>query len=263
MARVPGPLHTITGPAGIVVASRPWMLNSLVARRLDRGQHPREVLGYAARPSPRRSPPSRRSFPRGPAARPRRSSDGARVVPVSIRMTRSSVGGTTGRPSLQPRSNIISMSSSASATSMRRDASTDAPNRTRSTSTRSGSTLIDPQPGRITGRPSPRPATPVMRSHSGALPADGALDLDTVDDADHGRHRLDLVVPTDRRDRGRRAADGVPGKSGSSCVNTVRSSASSSCAEHRHDHPARLALALHHDDDPVRQRWCIGHADRP
>ena len=28
MARVPGPLHTITGPTGIVVASTPWMLNS-------------------------------------------------------------------------------------------------------------------------------------------------------------------------------------------------------------------------------------------
>ena len=28
MARVPGPLHTMTGPTGMVVASTPWMLNS-------------------------------------------------------------------------------------------------------------------------------------------------------------------------------------------------------------------------------------------
>ena len=30
IARVPGPLHTMTGPTGIVVASTPCMLNSLV-----------------------------------------------------------------------------------------------------------------------------------------------------------------------------------------------------------------------------------------
>ena len=39
------------------------------------------------------------------------TSSGSRVVPSSMRST-ASVGGTTGRPSVQPRSNIASMSSS-------------------------------------------------------------------------------------------------------------------------------------------------------
>ena len=39
-------------------------------------------------------------------------SEGLRVVPCSMRNTRTSVGGTTGRPSLQPRSKHISMGSS-------------------------------------------------------------------------------------------------------------------------------------------------------
>ena len=94
------------------------------------------------------------------------TSSGARVVPVSIRSTRSSVGGTTGRPSVKPRSNIDSISSSRSASSMRRAFSTWPSNRARNASTRSGSTLFEPQPGRITGRSSPRCSMPVIRCHS-------------------------------------------------------------------------------------------------
>ena len=48
MARVPGPLQTMTGPTGMVVASTPWMLNSSVHTASTRGDHPRQVLGLAA-----------------------------------------------------------------------------------------------------------------------------------------------------------------------------------------------------------------------
>ena len=48
-------------------------------------------------------------------------SSGARVVPVSMRATRSIVGATTGRPSVHPRANIASCSSSDPPSSSRRD----------------------------------------------------------------------------------------------------------------------------------------------
>ena len=93
-------------------------------------------------------------------------SEGERVVPVSMRITRSSVGGTTGKPSVHPRSNMASNSSSAAAVSTRRADNTVAPKRTRNSSTRSGSTLNDPHPGRKAGRFPPSDPTPVTRSHS-------------------------------------------------------------------------------------------------
>ena len=155
----------ITGPTGIVVASKPCMLNSSVhaastaVRTHGRysGRHPAitaEIATFSTLMSSRLG---------GTVAT---ISSGARVVPVSMCITRSSVGGTTGKPSVQPRLNIISMTSSATATSTRRAARIDPPNRTRNASTRSGSTLIEPHPGRIAGSPSPRPSRPVIRSHS-------------------------------------------------------------------------------------------------
>ena len=91
---------------------------------------------------------------------------GSRVVPSSMRRTRSSVGGTTGSPSVQPRAYIASMSSSRSASSTRRERSLPPANRTRSSSTRSGSTLSEPHPGRAGGRSAPRVSTAVIRRHS-------------------------------------------------------------------------------------------------
>ena len=49
------------------------------------------------------------------------TSPGARDVPSSIRSTRSSVGGVTGRPSVQPRAKAASIGSSALPRSTRRD----------------------------------------------------------------------------------------------------------------------------------------------
>ena len=103
----------------------------------------------------------------------------------------------TGRPSVQPRLNIISISSSASATSIRREPSTLAPNRTR-VSTRSGSTLIEPHPGRISEADT-EPGDAGDPFPVGPVPADRAFLLDTVDHPEHRRHRLDLVVPADRQ----------------------------------------------------------------
>jgi len=93
-------------------------------------------------------------------------SSGARLVPESIASTRFSVGGTSGRPSLQPRSNIASTSSSSSASSTRRERSTPPPKRTRRSGARSGATESEPQPGRQSGKPSPSPSTPVSCCHS-------------------------------------------------------------------------------------------------
>ena len=103
MATVPGPLTMTTGPTGIVVASRPCMLNSSVhaastaASTTGRysGRHP-AITALTATFSTVHSTRSG-----GTTAT---TSSGARVVPASIRSTRSSVGGTTGRPSVQPRS---------------------------------------------------------------------------------------------------------------------------------------------------------------
>ncbi len=122
-------------------------------------------------------------------------SSGARVVPCSMRMTRSSVGATSGRPSLQPRANIASCSSSSSASSTRRAWRRDPAKRTSSSVCRSGSTEREPQPGRHSGSSRPRPPTPVTVSHSAAVPADRASDDATVAYSEQSRDGLDAVVP--------------------------------------------------------------------
>ena len=152
----------------------------VVARRFDRREDPGQVLGFAA--GHHRGD---RDLLDGDLDEigwdGRDDVGGARLVPVSIAITRSSVGGTTGSPSVQPRVNIISISSSASATSMRRDESVDPPKRTRSPSTRSGSTDIEPHPGRIGGRS----GTEILdagefRSHAGRIQPAVRFDLDPV-----------------------------------------------------------------------------------
>ena len=180
------------------------------------------------------------------------TSSGLRVVPSSIRSTRSSVGGTTGRPSVQPRVNIASMSSSSSASSTRRERSRPPSKRTRSSSTRSGSTLIEPQPGRMTGRSSPSPSRPVIRCQSArdqptvrstSTPSTTRISVGTVSMAwcqltarssswsavDAGRERRVVL-----RVHGEVELAGQVG-------------------EQRGDHAARLALLLDDDDQPVGQ----------
>ena len=163
--RVPGPLQTTIGPTGIVVASSPCMLNSSVHAASTavrtHGRYSGRQPAITAAIATFSTVTSTRSG--GTVAT---TSSGARDVPSSMAITRASVGGTTGRPSLQPRANIISRSSSASATSIRRERSTLPPWRTRSSSTRSGSTLMLPHPGRTGGRSGPSPSTPLSDSQS-------------------------------------------------------------------------------------------------
>ena len=165
MARVPGPLQTITGPTGMVVANTPWMLkvslHTASTPAITHGRYSGLQPAITALMAIFSTVTSTRSG--GTTAT---TSEGARVVPCSMRMTRCSVGGTTGSPSVQPRSNMASNSSSRSATSTRRALSTEPPKRTRNLSTRSGSTLSEPQPGRNAGRSGPSPDTAVTRSHS-------------------------------------------------------------------------------------------------
>lgn len=165
MARVPGPLHTMTGPTGIVVASTPCMLkvslHTASSAAMTHGMYSGRQPAMTALMAIFSTVSSTRSGGQSATMSP-----GARVVPVSIRRTRSRVGGTTGRPSVQPRANIASNSSSAAENSTRRAVTVSPVNRARNLSTMSGSTLMEPQPGRITGRSSPRSAMPVSRRQS-------------------------------------------------------------------------------------------------
>ena len=87
-------------------------------------------------------------------------------VPASIRFTRDSVGGTTGNPSLQPRSCIASISSSREAISTWREINVLPPNFISSSSTRSGDTDSEPQPGLWSTRPGARFSISSNLSHS-------------------------------------------------------------------------------------------------
>ena len=231
----------ITGPTGIVVASTPWMLNSSLQIASiavsTHGRYSGRQPAITAEMATFSTVTSTRSG--GTVAT---MSWASRRVPSSMRSTRSSVGGTTGRPSVQPRENIASNSSSSSASSMRRECSRPPSKRTRRPSTRSGSTLSEPHPGRITGSSAPRSATPVMRCHS-------AFDQPTV--------RSTSTPSTTRISVGTVSiwwcqlsarspswwATTPAGNPGSSCVNTVTadppapcSSASSGATIRQHSH---------------------------
>ena len=218
----------MTGPTGIVVASRPCMLNSSVHAAptavKTHGRYSGLQPAITAAIATFSTVISTRSG--GTVAT---MSDGARVVPASIAITRSSVGGTTGRPSVQPRLNIISTGSSAAATSTRRAVRTEPPKRTRSSSTRSGSTLIDPHPGRIGGRSGASELTPVNDSHAArdqpmvrltSTPFSTLINVGTVSISWCQLTNKDVSS----------IAAGVSGKSGSSWLYTVRRTLPASCS---------------------------------
>ncbi len=89
-----------------------------------------------------------------------------RKVPPSMRKMRSSVGGTTGKPSLQPRSYATSMGSSFSESGTCRDWKGTSPKRTCNRFAIPGSTESEPHPGCNSGSSSPSPAIPVSSHHS-------------------------------------------------------------------------------------------------
>ncbi len=183
-------------------------------------------------------------------------SDGARDVPVSMRITRCSVGGTTGRPSVHPRVNIISISSSAAAMSMRRGGE--------HRGAESHVERID-EVGVDTHRSAARPHHREIGSQTGdsgdalplvTAPADRSLHLEAVDDANHRGHRLDLVVPTDGEigvvDRRR-----LGGKAGVVLGVDRERHAVGELNEHRLDGMAGGAFLLDHHHDPVGKGGAI------
>ena len=92
------------------------------------------------------------------------TSPGWREVPASIRATRSSVGGTTGRPSVMPCWSRNSNGSRSAGMRTRRAASFEASRRPARRRATSGSWTFEPQPGRDSGSDSP------SRSMAGAAP---------------------------------------------------------------------------------------------
>ena len=89
----------------------------------------------------------------------------SRSLPFSIRITLKGVGGTTGRPSLQPLSKQASMISSASANSTARACRICLPKRSASTSSMPGSCVFDPQPGLKSMSSAPSSCMPVKFCH--------------------------------------------------------------------------------------------------
>ncbi len=163
IACVTGPFTTMTGPAGIVVASTPCTLNASVQAASTAASTTGRCSG--------RQPASTALTATFSTVQGTRSggtiattSSGARVVPASIASTRSSVGGTTGSPSVQPRAYAASTSSSRSASSTVRLVRTRSPYRRSRSASTPHSTDREPQPGRWSGRSGPRPGTPVSSS---------------------------------------------------------------------------------------------------
>ena len=139
-----------------------------------------------------------------------------------MRRTRASVGGTTGRPSVQPRSNMASISSSRSASSTRRQRSTDPPKRTRSSSATVG---VDRQ--RAASGPQLRKVGAEVGHAGELLPTTPgasrrcARPLVAVLDAQQGRDGLDVVVPGHGQVRVVDGGRAPAGNAGSSCAYTV------------------------------------------
>ena len=103
--------------------------------------------------------------------------------------------GTTGKPSDQPRSYAASTGSSADASSTLRLVNDVAPKRSASSSAKSGSTDIEPQPGRISGSSVPRSSAPLSASQLVRSHPTVARHLAAVHHRHERRHGLDVVVP--------------------------------------------------------------------
>ena len=111
MRRATGPFTTMTGPAKWVVQSRPCMEKPGISAASTAAS---TVGKYSGRQPDMTALMAAFSTVQGArlgGISPMISS-AARVVPASIRATRRSVGGTIGRPSVQPRSNAASIGSS-------------------------------------------------------------------------------------------------------------------------------------------------------
>ena len=145
-----GPFTTIAGAAPIVVAQTPWALNSSLTQAsmavMTTGRYSGLQPAMTALMATF-STVAGAMFGGTTATR----SCASRVVPSSIRITRSGVGGTTGRPSVRPWSKRNSCRSSPMPTSMRRARRGLPSASAASRSAMPGSTEREPQPGRESG----------------------------------------------------------------------------------------------------------------
>ena len=185
-----GPFTTTIGPENQVVARRPCMLNSSVqaasTAASTTGRYSGRQPAITALTATFSTVHGTRSG--GTTAT---GSSGSRSVPSSMRSTRAGVGGTTGRPSVQPRSYMASISSSSSATWIRRLARRWPSKRTRSSSVRVGSTDSEPQPGRYSGQSLAQVGTAGERPPGVAVPPLQAGRLHAPVQAEQRGHGID------------------------------------------------------------------------
>ncbi len=160
MARAAGPLTTIIGLPNMVVQISPCRPNSSVSAASSAASSTGMYSGLQPASTALIATFSTVTGTRSGGISPTTSS-GWRLVPLSMRSTRTGVGGTTGRPSLQPRSKQASIGSSALPMSISRDCRRISPKASSSSSLIPGSSVFEPQPGRITGSASPSSARPV------------------------------------------------------------------------------------------------------
>ena len=192
-----GPLTMITGPTGIVVASTPWMLNSSVHAASSAARITGMYSGFAPAITALTATFSTVHSTRSGGTTATTSS-GARVVPVSIRSTRASVGATTGRPSVQPSIEqrlgfVLERGDLDPAAAQHRCSEPDGEH--------VDHVGIDRQraaAGPHVGEVRPQSLDGGERFPRRPGPADGAVDLDAVLHPDQGRDGLDVVVVRDR-----------------------------------------------------------------
>ena len=165
MRRATGPFTTTMGPEKYVVQSRPCMANSGASAASTTARTTGMYSGLQPAITALIATFSTMHGALFGGMAPT-TSCGSRVVPRSMRSTRTGVGGTTGSPSLQPREKQSSCSSSGECTSMVRASRGGDPNATSRISGMPGSTLFEPQPGWKSGSAVPSGSSPVTRAHS-------------------------------------------------------------------------------------------------
>ena len=164
-ARAMGPLTMSTGPANMVVHRRPCMPNSSIKAASTAANTSGMYSGLQPAITALMATFSTVHACSSGGTEPN-TSPGRRVVPASMRNTRCGVGGTTGKPSVQPRLKHASMSSSESPRVTWRDCNGESPKRNCSSSATPGSRVLDAHPARKAGKAAPRAGKPLMSCQS-------------------------------------------------------------------------------------------------
>ena len=247
-----------TGPEKYVVASRPWMLNSSVHAASTAASTTGRYSGWqpaiTALIATFSTVHSTRSG--GTTAT---TSSGSRVVPVSMRATRSWVGGTTGRPSVQPavehRLGLVLVLAELDPAR----AETGGAGGVGAGGGDVGVEGARAAAGPVLGQSGAERRPPVSASHSGRSQPSVRATTSPPRHAEQRRHGVDLererdlelgVVDDLHAVRERRVVLRVDGE---------RERAVGEVGEHRRDELAGRAVALDDRDQPVGE-WRCGHA---